>query len=167
MERTLKLLHSPLKAVKVTDVRLAPAGPKQVPVLDPLAHPLGSFDLGKAAPETGAASVSFITEAVRLAEASLIDAMNSTMSTGFRLFLGTAEELAAIGITVRGITRIMPFFVPLAAVGLMIVMVSATVFHIARNEISSAITTFVLLALATFVAYGRWKIKPILPRATT
>jgi uncharacterized membrane protein YphA (DoxX/SURF4 family) len=99
--------------------------------------------------------------------ASLIDAMNSTMSTGFRLFLGTAEVLAAIGITVPGITRIMPFFVPLAAVGLMIVMVSATVFHIARNEISSAITTFVLLALATFVAYGRWKIKPILPRATT
>ena len=99
--------------------------------------------------------------------ASLIDAMNSTMSTGFRLFLGTAEVLAAIGITVPGITRIMPFFVPLAAVGLMIVMVSATVFHIARNEISSAITTFVLLALATFVAYGRWKIKPIVPRATT
>jgi uncharacterized membrane protein YphA (DoxX/SURF4 family) len=98
--------------------------------------------------------------------ASLVEAMNSTMSTGFRLFLGTAEVLAAIGLTLPGMTRIMPGFVPLAAVGIMIVMISATVFHISRNEISGAITTFVLLLLATFVAYGRWKVKPIPSRTT-
>jgi hypothetical protein len=34
-----------------------------------------------------------------------------------------------------------------------------------RGEISSAVTTAVLLVVATFVAYMRWKAKPILPRA--
>ena len=100
MERTLKLLRSPLKAVKVTDVRLAPAGPKQVPVLDPLPQPLNSFEIGQAAPETGAASVSFITEAVRLAEAGLIDAMvtapinKEAMHMGGYRYPGHTELLA-------------------------------------------------------------------------
>jgi hypothetical protein len=90
--------------------------------------------------------------------------MNTTMSTSFRIFLGIAEGLAAAGLTLPGLTRILPWLVPLAAAGVMIVMVSATVFHIARNEISSAFTTAVLLGLATFVAYMRWKVKPIRPR---
>jgi hypothetical protein len=90
--------------------------------------------------------------------------MNTTMSTSFRIFLGIAEVLAAAGLTLPGLTRILPWLVPLAAAGVMIVMVSATVFHIARNEISSAFTTAVLLGLATFVAYMRWKVKPIRPR---
>jgi hypothetical protein len=32
-----------------------------------------------------------------------------------------------------------------------------------RNEISSAATTFVLLLMATYVAYMRWKVMPIVP----
>ena len=51
-----------------------------------------------------------------------------------------------------------------AAVGIMIVMVSATVWHIMRGEISSAIITAVLLAMATFVAYARRRLLPIRPR---
>jgi hypothetical protein len=47
----------------------------------------------------------------------------------------------------------------------MIVMVSATIFHLMRGEFGSAMTTLVLLVLATFVAYMRWKVTPILPRA--
>ena len=83
----------------------------------------------------------------------------------FRLFLGVAEVLAAIGLTLPGVTRILPWLVPCAAAGVMIVMISATILHIQRGETSSAITTMILLALATFVAYMRWKVKPILPRA--
>jgi hypothetical protein len=49
----------------------------------------------------------------------------------------------------------------------MIVMVSATVLHIARNEIPQALTTFVLLAMATFVAYARSRILPIRARGVT
>jgi hypothetical protein len=46
----------------------------------------------------------------------------------------------------------------------MIVMVSATVFHVARGEMSSAATTIVLLAIATFVAYMRARTAPIRSR---
>ena len=97
--------------------------------------------------------------------AHLIEAMNATMSTEFRLFLGAAEVLAGIGLTLPGLTRILPWLVPSAAAGIMIVMIAATILHIQRGENSSAVITAVLLALATFVAYMRWKIRPIPPRA--
>lgn len=47
----------------------------------------------------------------------------------------------------------------------MIVTLSATILHTLRAEYSSAVTTAVLLIIATFVAYMRWKVKPIQPRA--
>jgi putative oxidoreductase len=84
--------------------------------------------------------------------------------TAFRLFLGVAEVLAAVGLTLPGITRIQPMLVSWAAAGIMIVMIGATVFHLSRGEVSSAITTSILLVMATSVAYMRWKVKPILPR---
>jgi hypothetical protein len=43
----------------------------------------------------------------------------------------------------------------------MIVTASATVFHVARGEISSAATTLVLFGMATFVAYMRYRVMPI------
>jgi uncharacterized membrane protein YphA (DoxX/SURF4 family) len=95
----------------------------------------------------------------------LIEQMNATMPTSFRIFLGVAEVLAAIGLILPGVTRILPWLVSWAAGGLMFVMVSATIFHIARGEISGAVTTAVLLALLTFVAYMRVKVLPIPPKA--
>ncbi len=82
----------------------------------------------------------------------------------FRTFIGVAEVLAAIGLTLPGITRILPWLVPCAAAGLMVVMIGATVFHSTRGEFSSAITTAILFVAVTFVAYMRWRVKPILPR---
>jgi uncharacterized membrane protein YphA (DoxX/SURF4 family) len=93
--------------------------------------------------------------------AHLVDVMNASIPVPFRLFIGVAEVLAAIGLTLPGITRIMPWLVPCAAAGLIIVMIGATILHISRNEVSSAITTAVLLVLVTFVAYMRWKVRPI------
>ena len=94
----------------------------------------------------------------------MVDQINALIPPAFRIFIGVAEVLAAIGLTLPGITRIMPALVPAAAAGLMIVMVSATILHTTRGEFSSAITTAVLFALVTFVAYMRWKVRPILPR---
>ena len=71
---------------------------------------------------------------------------------------------AAIGLTVPGFTRIQPRLVPAAAVGLMLVTLCATILHASRGEVGSAVTTLVLLLLATFVAYGRWKRVPIAAR---
>jgi len=88
----------------------------------------------------------------------------SSLPRAFWIFLGVAEVLAAVGLPLPGITRILPGLVPCAAAGLMVVMISATIFHIARGEMGAAITTAVLLVMATSVAYMRWKVQPILPR---
>jgi uncharacterized membrane protein YphA (DoxX/SURF4 family) len=90
--------------------------------------------------------------------------MNASLPRWFQLFIGTSEVLAAIGLILPGLTRVMPWLVTWAAVGIMIVMVSATVYHVARNEISSALTTLVLLAMAAFVAYMRHRVHPIRAR---
>src|SRR5262245_26598349 len=87
--------------------------------------------------------------------------MNASLPRWFQLFLGAAEVLAAVGLTLPGLTRIMPSLVTWAAGGIMIVMVSATIFHLARGEMSSAAITLVLLAMATFVAYMRLWVLPI------
>jgi putative oxidoreductase len=96
--------------------------------------------------------------------ASLVEQINASLPRWFQLFLGVAEVLAATGLVLPGLTRIQPWLVTWAAVGIMIVMVSATIWHVARNEISSAAITLVLLAIATFVAYMRRRVLPILPR---
>ena len=87
--------------------------------------------------------------------------MNATMPRWFQLFLGIAEVLAGIGLTLPGLTRVQPWLVTAAAVGVMLVTASATVFHLVRGEISSAVITFILLAMATFVAYMRHRVLPI------
>lgn len=95
----------------------------------------------------------------------LLKLMNEMLNPNFRLFLGGVEVLAAIGLILPGVTRILPWLISLAAAGLMIVMISATILHTTRGEISSAVTTAILLVIATFVAYMRWKVKPIQERA--
>ena len=96
--------------------------------------------------------------------AAIAAQLNASLPRWFQLFLGVAEILAAVGVTLPGISRIQPWLVPAAAAGIMIVMISATGFHLMRGEISSAVTTFVLLALATFVAYMRSQVLPIRER---
>lgn len=94
----------------------------------------------------------------------LIDIMNEQFATWFRIFLGIAEWLAAIGLILPGVTRILPQLVAWAAAGIGLITISATVLHLTRGEISSAITTAVLFIMSAVVAYMRWKVKPIAPR---
>jgi hypothetical protein len=54
--------------------------------------------------------------------------INASLPRWFQLFLGVAEVLAAVGITLPGLTPIAPWLVKWAAVGIMIVTASATVF---------------------------------------
>jgi hypothetical protein len=90
--------------------------------------------------------------------------MNASLPRWFQLFLGVAEILAAVGLILPGVTRILPWLVTWAAVGIMIVMVSATIYHVGRGEIGSAVVTFLLLAMAAFVAYMRHRVLPISAR---
>ena len=93
--------------------------------------------------------------------AEMAEMMNSFIDPGFRIFIGVAELLAAAGLILPGLTRLLPWLTPLAAAGLMIVTASATVFHLSRGEIGSAISAAVFFVLVTLVAYMRWRVKPI------
>ena len=90
--------------------------------------------------------------------------LSASLPRWFWVFLGVAEVLAAVGLTLPGVTRIQPALVVWAAAGIMIVMVSATIWHLVRREFSSALITLLLLAMATFVAYMRLRVLPIRSR---
>src|SRR6266446_8260879 len=85
--------------------------------------------------------------------AAIVDQMNASLPRWFQLFLGVAEVLAAVGLTLPGVARIQPWLVSSAAAGVMIVMICATIFHLMRGELTSALTTVALLAVAMFIAY--------------
>lgn len=97
--------------------------------------------------------------------AAIAEQMNAMLPRWFQLFLGVAEVLAAVGLTLPPATRIRPGLVVWAAVGIMIVMISATVLHLSRGEISSAATTLVLLGIAAFVGHMRYRVVPIRARS--
>ena len=87
--------------------------------------------------------------------------MDASLPRWFQLFMGVAEVLAAVGLTLPGLTRILPWLVTWAAAGIMIVMVSATIYHLMRGENTSAAITLLLLVMATYVAYMRHRVLPI------
>ena len=94
----------------------------------------------------------------------LVEIMEKEFPLWFRIFLGVAEVLAAIGLTLPGILRIQPRMIPVTALCLMILMVCATVLHLTRGESSSAATTALVFVVLGFVGYMRWKIKPVSKR---
>jgi putative oxidoreductase len=79
-------------------------------------------------------------------------------------FIGLSEFTAALGLILPAATRIKPVLTPLAGVGLVIIMVLAAIFHVTRGEFGALPTNFVYGALAAFVAWGRLRKAPILPR---
>ena len=86
--------------------------------------------------------------------------LNASLPRWFWLFLGVAEVLAFIGLTVPPLVRRERWLIAWAAIGIMVVMVSATIFHLARGEFSSALITFVLLLMATLVTRVRLRDYP-------
>lgn len=97
----------------------------------------------------------------------LLPIMNEQLGVGFRIFLGVAEIAGAIGLIVPALARVMPRLTPLAAGALAFVVLCATVLHIARAEIGSAVITAILCLMAAFVAYGRWRLLPIAARGVS
>lgn len=83
------------------------------------------------------------------------------MSPGLHYFSGSAEILAGLGLILPGLTRIQTRLTPLAALGLVLVMAGAAVWHVTRNEFANIVTNVILMGLAGFVAYGRWKLSPL------
>ncbi len=80
--------------------------------------------------------------------------------------IGVLELLGAIGVVLPAVARIRRELVVWAAVGLMLTMVGAAIFHLTRGEMSSIPINVVTFAMAAFVAYGRraWAFPSMAPR---
>lgn len=86
------------------------------------------------------------------------------LSDTLHLVSGTAEILGGLGLILPAVTRIQPRLVPLAAIGLAIVMASAVVWHINREEYQQIGFNVFLVLIMLFVAWGRGKAHPITPK---
>ena len=78
----------------------------------------------------------------------------------FLRFIGVCEVLGALGLILPGLLRIRPGLTPLAAAGLVIIMIGATALTVAAGAVAPALISLVVGLLAAFVAYGRWRRAP-------
>lgn len=78
----------------------------------------------------------------------------------FLRFIGVAEVLGALGLILPGLTHIKPILTPLAAAGLTIIMIGATVLTATRIGIGQALIPLLVGLLTTFVALSRWRSAP-------
>ena len=83
-----------------------------------------------------------------------------SLPIAFMRFIGVAQVLGALGLVLPGLLRIRPGLTPLAAAGLVIVMIGATVVSFVSGGVLIALMPLVVGLLAAFVAYGRWRLEP-------
>jgi hypothetical protein len=88
-----------------------------------------------------------------------------TLPGWFTRFIGVAEVFGAVGLILPSLLRISPGLTPLAASGLVIIMIGAIAVTLAGGMIGVALFSLVVGLLVAFVAYGRWRLAPIRPRA--
>lgn len=79
--------------------------------------------------------------------------------------IGLAEVVGALGLILPSVTRIRPNLTPLAALGLVAVMVLASIFHVTRGEAMMLPMNLVLAVLAGVIAWGRTRKAPIAARS--
>ncbi len=82
-------------------------------------------------------------------------------SLGTIRFIGGVEVLAAIGLILPGLFGIAPILVPIAASGLVVTQIGAVIVHARRSEPKMIIGNVALIALALFVAWGRFGDYPL------
>ncbi len=79
-------------------------------------------------------------------------------------FTGVVDLLGALGLIFPALLRIQPRLTPIAALGVVALMVAASVFHISRGEGSQIGFNVFCAAMAIFVAWGRFTKAPIAPK---
>ena len=78
----------------------------------------------------------------------------------FVRFIGVCEVFGALGLILPGLLRIKPYLTPLAAAGLVVILIGATALTIAADGVAAGVVPLVVGLLAAFVAYGRWQLVP-------
>ncbi len=82
------------------------------------------------------------------------------MPGAFLRFIGVAELLGGLGLVLPGLTGIRPGLTPLAAAGLVIIMIGATVVTLSTGGVGAAVVPFVVGIALVFVGYTRWRVLP-------
>jgi hypothetical protein len=91
----------------------------------------------------------------------MTQAMPAPLASGsFIHFIGVCEVLGGLGLVLPGLLRVKPGLTPLAASGLVIIMIGATVISVPQG-VPMALFPLVTGILAAFVAYGRWRLAPL------
>lgn len=99
-----------------------------------------------------------------LATAADLQQMSQGVPVALLKLAGSAEVLGAIGLVVPAATRIMPVLTPIAATGLALTMVGATIANIAVGEPAGAAVPVVLGTFAALVAWARFGSFAVEPR---
>jgi putative oxidoreductase len=76
-------------------------------------------------------------------------------------FIGISEALGAVGLLLPALLRIKPVLTPIAATGLALVQLFAIAFHLSRGEAPAIVINIILLLVAVFIAWGRFKKVPV------
>jgi len=97
-----------------------------------------------------AGGVKLMTPAAELAQQSPLPPL-------FIRFIGLAEVAGALGLVLPGLLGIGRGLTALAAAGLVIIMVGATVLTAAAGQIGPAVFPGVIGLLAAFIVYKRWQ----------
>ena len=71
------------------------------------------------------------------------------------------RSAGALGLILPGLLRIRPGLTPLAAAGLVIIMMGAVWVNVTYAEAILALIPLVVGILAAFVAYSRWRVAPL------
>ncbi|GAB4044511.1 DoxX family protein [Spirosoma litoris] len=74
---------------------------------------------------------------------------------------GLIDLLGAVGLILPAWLRIKPQLTPIAALGTVVLMICASIFHITRGEASVIGVNIVFAVLAAFIAWGRFTKAPI------
>jgi hypothetical protein len=75
-------------------------------------------------------------------------------------FIGTCEVLGALGMVLPGLLRIRTNLTPIAAAGLVVLMIGAAMYT-PPDALVTASVPLVIGLLAALVAYGRWRVAPL------
>ena len=78
------------------------------------------------------------------------------MLVGLVVPIGALVMAGSDGLILPAVLDIAPVLVPLAAVGVGLLMVGATTVHLRRREVGPAVLNLIFLAMAAFVAWGRF-----------
>jgi uncharacterized membrane protein YphA (DoxX/SURF4 family) len=90
----------------------------------------------------------------------MLKQMPIALPPAFLIFTGIVEVLGGLGVILPWLLNVRPRLTPLAAAGLVIVMIGAVVYTVAAGDQVSALMPAVVGLLAAFVAWGRWRAMP-------